>query len=184
MLILIIKTILSPLAIIADLLNMLLSFLKWDSRFIENNADSINMVWNRELKKKDNQTDVNNLLAPVFFQPFRVGRKHMRSVLDARGYEVVIFPKGLEIYAKEYADFLNSTRKNAANTKLCAELNQQCNIHIVLNWLPSDEQIADAADHWVFDLNGHKWSNNNNTAGDNYGSFKAGAEWLKERLVK
>lgn len=53
MLILIIKIILSPLAIIADLLNILISFLKWDSRFIENNADSMNMVWNSELKKKD-----------------------------------------------------------------------------------------------------------------------------------
>ena len=53
MLILIIKILLSPLAVIADLLNMLISFLKWDSRFIENNADSMNMVWDSKLKKKD-----------------------------------------------------------------------------------------------------------------------------------
>lgn len=51
MLILIIKILLSPLAIIADLLNMLICFLKWDSRFIENNADSMNMVWDSKLKK-------------------------------------------------------------------------------------------------------------------------------------
>lgn len=30
------------------------------------------------------------------------------------------------------------------------------------------------ADKWVFETNGHKWSNNDNTAGDNYGSFLAG----------
>jgi len=53
MLILIIKITLSPFAIIADFLNILISFLKWDSRFIENNADSINMIWNSEIKKKD-----------------------------------------------------------------------------------------------------------------------------------
>ena len=40
--------------------------------------------------------------------PFRVGRKNMRAVLDSKGNEVVIFPKGLESYAKEYVEFLNS----------------------------------------------------------------------------
>ena len=54
----------------------------------------------------------NAVLAPVFLPPFRVGRKQMRTVLDAKGMEVVIFPKGLEAYAKEYTDFLNSTRQN------------------------------------------------------------------------
>ena len=63
-------------------------------------------------KKHDTPTDANNVLAPVFIPPFRVGRKQMRAVLDAKGMEVVIFPKGLECYAKEYADFLNSTRQN------------------------------------------------------------------------
>ena len=31
------------------------------------------------------------------------------------------------------------------------------------------------AEKWVFETNGHRWSNNDNTAGDNYGSFIAGA---------
>jgi hypothetical protein len=30
------------------------------------------------------------------------------------------------------------------------------------------------AEEWVFDKNGHKWSNNDNSAGDNYGSYKEG----------
>jgi hypothetical protein len=30
----------------------------------------------------------------------------------------------------------------------------------------------------VFDINGNKWSNNDNTAGDNYGSFIAGVEYI------
>jgi len=34
------------------------------------------------------------------------------------------------------------------------------------------------AENWVFTLNGHKWSNNDNTAGDNYGSFMAGAKTI------
>ena len=40
--------------------------------------------------------DAKRVLAPVFLPPFRVGRKQMRAVLDAKGMEVVIFPKGLE----------------------------------------------------------------------------------------
>ena len=39
-----------------------------------------------------------------------------------------------------------------------------------------------AAEKWVFESNGHKWSNNDNTAGDNYGSFISGAKWQKERM--
>jgi len=36
------------------------------------------------------------------------------------------------------------------------------------------ETLEEDADKWVFETNGHKWSNNNNEAGDNYGSFIAG----------
>jgi hypothetical protein len=44
------------------------------------------------------------------------------------------------------------------------------------------ETIEEAAEKWVFETNGHKWSNNDDTAGDNYGSFMAGAKWMKEKL--
>lgn len=48
--------------------------------------------------------------------------------------------------------------------------------------LLSDEEIREAADEWVFDKNGMKWSNNDDTAGDNYGSFMAGVKWALSRL--
>ncbi len=48
--------------------------------------------------------------------------------------------------------------------------------------LPSNEEIIDSADEWVFDINGMKWSNNDGTAGDNYGSFIAGAKFVLSRL--
>jgi hypothetical protein len=44
------------------------------------------------------------------------------------------------------------------------------------------ETIEEAADKWLFETNGHKWSNNDDTAGDNYGSFKAGAEWMRQQM--
>ena len=44
------------------------------------------------------------------------------------------------------------------------------------------ETIDDAATKWVFETNGHRWSNNDDTAGDNYRSFKAGAEWMREQM--
>lgn len=37
------------------------------------------------------------------------------------------------------------------------------------------EQIKEElADKWVFDINGMRWSNNNNECGDNFESFKKG----------
>ncbi len=52
------------------------------------------------------------------------------------------------------------------------------------NSLPSDKEIREAADEWVFDANGMKWSNNDDSAGDNFGSFIAGAKWAVSRLSK
>ena len=46
------------------------------------------------------------------------------------------------------------------------------------------EMIDEAADKWVFETNAHKWSNNDNTAGDNYGSFKAGVKWMEDQMEK
>ena len=42
------------------------------------------------------------------------------------------------------------------------------------------QTTEEAADHYVFITNGHKFSNNDNTAGDNYKSFIDGANWYKE----
>jgi hypothetical protein len=54
---------------------------------------------------------------------------------------------------------------------------------IVLNKPEEPKQeTLDAAHEWVFETNGHNWSNNDDTAGDNYGSFIAGAEWQAERM--
>lgn len=59
---------------------------------------------------------------------------------------------------------------------------EQLRQHFVSGSLLSDEEIRDGADEWVFDKNGMKWSNNDNTAGDNYASFIAGAKWALTRL--
>jgi hypothetical protein len=44
------------------------------------------------------------------------------------------------------------------------------------------ETLEEAAEKWVFETNGHKWSNNDDTAGDNYGSFIAGYKLAQERM--
>lgn len=46
----------------------------------------------------------------------------------------------------------------------------------------SDDEMREAADEWVFDKN--SWSNNDDSAGDNFGSFMAGAKWMLNRLKK
>ena len=47
--------------------------------------------------------------------------------------------------------------------------------------MKNKETLEEATEKWVFETNGHKWSNNDDTAGDNYGSFIAGAKWKQER---
>jgi hypothetical protein len=47
---------------------------------------------------------------------------------------------------------------------------------------PKKETLEEAAEKWVFETNGHKWSNNDDTGGDNYGSFIAGAKWQAEQI--
>jgi hypothetical protein len=44
------------------------------------------------------------------------------------------------------------------------------------------ESLEEAAERWVFATNGHKWSNNNDECGDNYGSFIAGFKEAEKRL--
>lgn len=46
-----------------------------------------------------------------FIPPFRIGKKQKRAVLDSRGYEVVIFPVGLENLAEDYCKYLNKKNK-------------------------------------------------------------------------
>jgi len=45
----------------------------------------------------------------------------------------------------------------------------------------TQETMEKGAEKWVFETNGHKWSNNDDTAGDNFGSFIAGAYWQQEQ---
>ena len=56
---------------------------------------------------------------------------------------------------------------------------------------PKQETLEEAAEKWVFETNSHKWSNNDDTAGDNYGSFINGAKsdaaknyWFKQFNIK
>lgn len=50
--------------------------------------------------------------------------------------------------------------------------------------MANKETIEEAAENWVFETNGHKWSNNDDTAGDNYVSFKEGAKWMEDQMEK
>jgi hypothetical protein len=44
-----------------------------------------------------------------------------------------------------------------------------------------EETMEKGAEKWVFETNGHKWSNNDDTAGDSFSSFIAGAKWQQEK---
>jgi len=78
---------------------------------------------------------------------------------------------------QEYNDKIDVIKK-----ELQYEL-KKMHVAVVGGSLPSDEEIREAADEWVFDKNGMKWSNNDDTAGDNYSSFIAGAKWAASRFI-
>ena len=43
---------------------------------------------------------------------YRLGKKQKRAVLDSNGIEVVVFPKGKELYAELFVEFLNNLDSN------------------------------------------------------------------------
>jgi hypothetical protein len=81
---------------------------------------------------------------------------------------------------KEINDLLLKLQSRENN--IVKNENKLSDLFTVISFLFSDEEIREAADEWVFDKNGIKWSNNDNTAGDNFASFMAGAKWVLERL--
>jgi hypothetical protein len=66
--------------------------------------------------------------------------------------------------------------------KKTSKKDKALHIGAVSGSLPSDEEIREGADNWVFKINGMKWSTNDDTAGDNFSSFIAGAKWLMQRI--
>jgi hypothetical protein len=51
-----------------------------------------------------------------------------------------------------------------------------CNNDVCCCTIKKQETIEDGANKWVFETNADRWSNNDDTVGDNYGSFIAGAK--------
>jgi len=51
-----------------------------------------------------------------------------------------------------------------------------CNNDVCCCTIKKQETIEDGANKWVFETNADRWSNNDDTAGDNYGSFIAGVK--------
>lgn len=49
--------------------------------------------------------------------------------------------------------------------------------------LPIDDEIYNEASNWVFRKNPMKWSTNDDTAGDNMGSFINGAKWMRNKIL-
>jgi len=66
-------------------------------------------------------------------------------------------------------------RCNCANSLEYSNCGKKCE-----RILADQETLEEAAEKWVFETNGHKWSNNDDTAGDNYGSFIEGANFMTE----
>jgi hypothetical protein len=91
----------------------------------------------------------------------------MKGLLTRRGDNYVLFVGDAPFSSTMKDPYKNLSIKN------CNEIFSIVNVN-------------ELAEEWVFEINGHKWSNNDNSAGDNYGSYKEGfnkaMELNKDRL--
>ena len=83
---------------------------------------------------------------------------------------------GKDSEGAKLVDFMKSEKKSFKET---VESGKSRNTESI-----SDEEIQEEANNWVFEKNGHRWSNNDDTAGDNWGSFIAGAKWMMDRVSR
>jgi hypothetical protein len=79
----------------------------------------------------------------------------MKGLLTKRGDNYVLF-----VGDAPFASTMKDPYKNLS-IKNCNEIFSIVNVN-------------ELAEEWVFEINGHKWSNNDNSVGDNYGSYKEG----------
>ena len=107
---------------------------------------------------------------------------HFGPTLNNERNELVIKANKLvDEYNKNVGNFSTHDEQFNYQKDMLIEINN------TLNGVNDFTEIEEAATEWVFDTNGHKWSNNDDTAGDNYGSFINGAKsdaaknyWFKQ----
>jgi hypothetical protein len=120
--------------------------------------------------------------------------KYFHEVGDTYDYEIIIPKEDTEISKEEP---INCPKCRTSNFKNCHSIHcpmrkkepkqtvqeyEQQGLEKYSHELESkQEALEEAAKKWVFEINGNKWSNNDNTAGDNYGSFITGAKWQQEQ---
>jgi hypothetical protein len=97
------------------------------------------------------------------FRPFAKGN-HILVSLTGKVYEKGEHPEYIKYKVIEVIDDYGN--------KIDAFEDELTNILVE----PKQETIEDGANKWVFETNADRWSNNDDTAGDNYGSFIAGVK--------
>lgn len=89
---------------------------------------------------------------------------HREETIYNTFYKIIIPEEELPVVGIDWSGFPKSTQEQVGYIE------------------PEKETLEEAAEKWVFETNSNKWSNNDDTAGDNYGSFKEGAKWQAERM--
>jgi flavodoxin len=86
---------------------------------------------------------------------------------------------------EKYKQYISNCYKSGMSVYKCLEFMYFAEKDIddqLFNRESKQETLEKLADKWVFETNGHKWSNNNNEAGDNFGSFIAGFKEAEKTL--
>ena len=136
------------------------------------------------------KSDTNASLAPTFSQGFRFFREKyglFTSIIVDQTTKPKFYYNISEYYEDETTWEWKDGWGNSSLYRTYEEAELAC-LDKLIEIVKRDKSISHqkvikAACDWV-DENGHKWSNNTNEVGDNYGSFMAGAAWYQEQLKK
>lgn len=91
------------------------------------------------------------------------------TLYDVEMNETLVFEKVKSINEVRINNESVETNRHIKNCrKILATNNPSIDIGQII------DEVEELADKWVFKTNGHKWSNNDDTAGDNYSSFIEG----------
>jgi hypothetical protein len=117
----------------------------------------------------DSDFKVLEVVANIPQSSYKIG-----EVTKLDGYEYITEYKIIIPQEESKQEYV---RCNCANSLEYSNCGKKCE-----RILADQETLEEAAEKWVFETNGHKWSNNDDTTGDNYGSFIKGGNFMRERM--
>jgi hypothetical protein len=154
-------------------------FLEW---FVKNPCEWVHLGFTSNITS-NGRVRQYKLIIPHDVQPKDVVLGHKTS-LDAKMLDEVYKDANKDSNEDNFFEELKQYFEETPREKVCNCGLKESEHNVRHPFIPREQTLEEAAEDWVFGTNGHKWSNNDDTAGDNYSSFISGAKWQAEQLFK